>query len=180
MINTLDYDSIIWVFDFDNTLIESTKNRLELLEQETIELGIIQDIKKNMDFYKRLKSNGLTTAIITARHPQFKKNIIQYTDNLNVYCRDFNLDKKEIERSYTQIEYKHDALQKMIEFKARILNDLAKDYLFVFFMDDYAQEFKYQSHLLVDKVYIIPPFHLYDGGYSIKGAIEHHKSLGLF
>lgn len=168
--------NIIWVFDFDGTLVET--DRKCVVDFNDIEMNITEYHEKTFRFFQSLQRMDVPISILTARHPIFIPQIEKYTNTTKIYCRDYckTMDEIEVVLDLRSEHLKREFLEKMVQYKASILNNLSKHYEHVYFVEDYATEFK-RDGLLNMNVYPILPFYMTEG-HTIDGAIEYFKQNG--
>lgn len=171
-------EKVIWVFDFDNTLVKSQYD-FQGLSKGIYELFIKKINYQTMLLFNILKDQQVPLLVLTSRHPGYIKEIESFLNFHNVVCRDFLLDLDEVNQLFNNLDVDKqiDFLTKMMNFKAKILNYYSKNYDRVMFIDDYASEFK-RKDLLNDNVFAITPFYDTRGGNRIDVAVQHFLKTG--
>jgi hydroxymethylpyrimidine pyrophosphatase-like HAD family hydrolase len=133
------YRKVLYVFDMDDTLIES--DRQFDRDHDYMVLHVVREIDDMMDFFRSLREAGEAVYILTTRHPAVRPAIAAYFGIPQDYvlCRQFALERADY-KAMVATKDKEDAFvrQGLIE-KIEVLNRLSAGKAAVMYFDDKAE-----------------------------------------
>jgi len=147
-----------FVFDMDGVLIETDpiKDKEDLYLKPTISKYF--DVMH--EYFKSKRKNCYDDVLIlTSRHPDLTpwiKDKFNLRDD-QIYTRDFCLKINEMSETINDKEKTAIFYDNMVKYKTKILNELSKKYVKIYFFEDFAGEFKEN---IPSNVSVMIPWHM--------------------
>jgi hypothetical protein len=99
----------------------------------------INIVEMELLFYELQEKFQVT--ILTTLHP-ITKHYLFWKYECNVYCRDFCLTIKEMQDTIASKELTDKFYSNMVEFKTRVIKELAEDRIVLYYIDDLIDMFR--------------------------------------